>query len=158
VTPLAVRSAPLSSPIVVPVPVVMSMIAVLRAIVLMVVTAAVVMIAIMVMIAVAVAVYITWFVFPRTDKIHRPIAGVVFLAMLAPILCVPGRHMQVHGRRWHSLRHDQRRLRVNERRRAFVAKLNLAVHARRDLARQNDVNIQVACLANPGTREQYRQD
>jgi len=116
----------------------MSMIvAVVRAIVLMIVTAAMVVIAVVVAIAVMlmIAGYIAWFVFLRSHKIHRPIAGVVFLAMFAPIFGVSGRHMQVHGRRWISLRHNQHGLRINERRRPLAAQLNLTVNARRDLTR-----------------------
>jgi len=126
---------PLSSPVVVPVPIVMAMIV----IVIVIVTAAVIVIAVMVMVVVVVVVgipgYIAWFVFPRSHKVHRPIAGVVFLAMLAPILGVSRRHMQVHGGRWNALRHNQHRLRINERRRRFVAKLNLTVYAGGDLTR-----------------------
>jgi hypothetical protein len=85
------------------VPVVMSMIvAVFRAIALMIVTAAVVVIAVPVVaiavtlviaVMVATAEYIAWFVFLRSHKIYRPIAGVVFLAVLAPISCVSWWHM-----------------------------------------------------------------
>jgi hypothetical protein len=117
-------------------------VAVFRAIVLMIVTAAMVVIAVVVAIAVLViavmlviAGYIAWFVFLRSHKIHRPIAGVVFPAMLAPIFGVSWGHMQVHGRRWNSLRHNQHRLRIDERRRPFAAQLNLTVYARRDLTR-----------------------
>jgi Na+/H+ antiporter NhaA len=114
----------------------------------MIVTAAMVVIAVVVAIAVMLAIavlviavmlviagYIAWFVFLRSHKIHRPIAGVVFPAMLAPIFGVSWGHMQVHGRRWNSLRHNQHRLRIDERRRPFAAQLNLTVYARRDLTR-----------------------
>ena len=119
----------------------MSMIvAMIRAIVLMVVTVAMVVIAVMVMVMVMVVIvamvgYIAWFVFLRSHEVHRPVAGVVFVAMLAPIFGVSWRHVQVHRRRWISLRHNQHRLRIDERRRPFAANLNLAVYARRDLAR-----------------------
>jgi Na+/H+ antiporter NhaA len=120
----------------------MSMIvAAVRAIVVMVVTAAMVVIAVMVMVMVmamvviAVVGYIAWIVFPRSHEVHGPIAGVVFLAMLAPILGVSRRHVQVHGRRRISLRHYQHRLCIDERRGPFTADLNLAVDARCDLTR-----------------------
>jgi len=107
---------PVSSPVVVAVAVVMPMIVmIVTAAVVVIVIVVVVVIAVVVMavIAVSIARYIAWFVFLRSHKVHRPIAGVVFLAMLAPIFGVPRRHMQVNGRRCNPLRHNQHRLRIN---------------------------------------------
>jgi hypothetical protein len=74
------------------------------------------------------------FVFRRSHEVHRPIAGVVFAAVLAPISRVIRRNVQVHGRRRSRLRFDQHRLGIDHRRRTIVADLHLAVHARHDLA------------------------
>jgi uncharacterized membrane protein YqjE len=38
-------------------------------------------------------------VFPRSYEVHRPIAGIVFMAVLAPIFCVTRRDVQIDGRR-----------------------------------------------------------
>jgi hypothetical protein len=42
------------------------------------------------------------------------------------------------------LRLDQHWLRIDDRRRTIVTDLHLPVHARRDLARQHDADVQVA--------------
>jgi hypothetical protein len=83
-------------------------------------------------------------VFRRSHEVHGPIAGVVFMAVLAPISRVARRNVQIHWRRGSRLRLDQHRLRIDDRRRTIVADLYLAVHARRDLARQHDADVQVA--------------
>src|SRR5260370_34237662 len=38
-------------------------------------------------------------VFLRSHEVHGPIAGVVFTAVLAPISCMPRRHVEIDGRR-----------------------------------------------------------
>jgi hypothetical protein len=43
------------------------------------------------MLVVGMAGYVPGFVFLRSNEIHRPIAGVVLVAVPAPILCVPRR-------------------------------------------------------------------
>jgi hypothetical protein len=62
-------------------------------VVIAVVVVVVVMVVVMAVIAVSIAAYIAWFVFLRSHKVHRPIAGVVILAMLAPIFGMARRHM-----------------------------------------------------------------
>jgi hypothetical protein len=83
-------------------------------------------------------------VFLRSNEIHGPVAGIVFMTVHAPILCVSGRYMQINRRRRRCLRLDQHGLRVDDRRRTFVAEIHLTVQAGRHLARQHDVNIQAA--------------
>jgi hypothetical protein len=83
-------------------------------------------------------------IFRRSYEVHGPIAGVVFMTVLAPISRVIRRNVQVHWRRGSCLRLDQHRLRIDDRRRTIVADLHLAVHARHDLARQHDADVQVA--------------
>src|SRR5271165_7177914 len=79
--------------------------------------------------------YVPGFVFLRSNEIHGPIAGVVLVAVFAPIFCMPWRHVQIDGRRWRCLRLDQHRLRIYERRRRCITNLNLPVYARRDVTR-----------------------
>jgi hypothetical protein len=79
--------------------------------------------------------YVAWLIFRRSNEIHRPVASIVLMAILVPILCVPRRHVQVDGRRRCGLRFDHHRLRIDDRGRRCIAKLNLPVDPRRDLAR-----------------------
>jgi hypothetical protein len=104
----------------------------------------------------AMAAFIRWFVFRGSNEIYGSIAGVVFAAMLAPIFCVSRRHVQVEGRRRSELRLDQHRLRIHERRRTFIANLNLTVDTGRHLTREHDVNVQIARMRDAGNREQHR--
>jgi uncharacterized membrane protein YqjE len=97
-------------------------------------------------------------VFLRSHKVYRPIAGVVFTAVLAPISCVTRRNMKVQGRRRNRLRFDHHRLGVDDRRRTIVADLHLAVYARRHLARQHDADAQVARASPADTGENDRHD
>jgi hypothetical protein len=98
-------------------------------------------------IMIAVLGLVAGFVFGRSHEVYRPIASVIFAAVFAPIFRVPRRNVQVQRWRRHRLRLDQHGLRVNERRRSLVADLYLAVYTRRHLARQNDVNVEITCLA-----------
>jgi hypothetical protein len=74
-------------------------------------------------------------VFCRSNEVHGPIAGVVFIAVLAPVPRVPGGHVQVDGRRRGRLALDQHRPRIHEGRSPVIAKLNLTVYAGRHFTR-----------------------
>jgi hypothetical protein len=78
----------------------------------------------------------------RLNEVHRPIAGVVLAAMVAPIFGVPRWDMQIDGRRGTVLRLDNDGLRVDDGRRSLVAQSHLTVHAGNNLAGQHDANIQ----------------
>jgi hypothetical protein len=98
-------------------------------------------------------------VFCRSYEVHRPIAGVVLSAMLAPILCMARRHVQVDGRWRGCLRLDQHRLRIDHGRRRGVADLNLTIHTGRHLPRQHHIDAQIssAAYARSGKRDcRYR--
>src|SRR5205085_11407701 len=64
-------------------------------------------------------------------EIHRPVAGVVLVTVLAPVLGVTGRHVQVDRLHQHRLGHDDRRgehwLGVDDRWRRAVTEHHLAV-------------------------------
>jgi hypothetical protein len=96
-------------------------------------------------------------VFRRSHEVHGPIAGIVFMAVLAPISRVTRRNVQIYGRRRSCQRFDQHRLGIDDGRRTIVADLHLAVHARRDLARQHDAKVQVAraSTAKAGEHDGY---
>jgi hypothetical protein len=98
------------------------------------------------------------FVFLRSHEVYGPIAGVVFAAVLAPISCVTGRNVQVHGRRRSIHWFDQHRLCIDDRRRTIVTDLHLAVHARRHLARQHDADVQVARVSAADAGEHDRNE
>jgi hypothetical protein len=68
-------------------------------------------------------------VFPRFHEVHRPIASVVFLAVLAPIFCMTRRDVQIDGRRRYELRLDQHGLCVDESRWTLVADTDLTIYA-----------------------------
>jgi hypothetical protein len=83
-------------------------------------------------------------VFPRSYEVHRPIAGIVFMAMPAPIFCVTRGDVQIN-RRWGCvLRLDQHGLCVDDRRRTLVADIDLTIHAGDDLPRQHDAEVHSA--------------
>ena len=94
-------------------------------------------------------------VFGGAHKVHRPIAGIVFATVLAPILRVSGRHVQINGCQLHRLRLDHHGLRVHHRRPGFIAQLDLTVHTRGDFAGKHDVDTQIAGGANTATRKQH---
>jgi hypothetical protein len=99
------------------------------------------------------------FVFCRSYEVHRSIAGVVLSTMLAPILRMARRHVQVDGRRRGCLLLDQHRLRIDHGRRRGVADLNLTIDAGRYVSGQNDVDAQIpsAAYASTGERDcRYR--
>ena len=87
------------------------------------------------MIVVMSAALVIRFVFSGPYEVHRPIAGIILSAIPAPILCMAGRYVQIDGRRRGILRHDQHRLRIDQRRRSGVAELNLAIDTGRYLSR-----------------------
>src|SRR5437879_11173298 len=71
-------------------------------------------------------------------EIHRPVAGVVLVAVLAPVLGMARRHVQIDRLHRHRLSHHHRhrdeRLRVDERRWRPVTQYHPPVHARSDFA------------------------
>ena len=149
----------MASALVAAVVVVMVMTAVVAAIVIaMSMIAIVISVPRAVMLVVIIAADVSRFIFFRSNEIHRPIAGIVFPAVLAPIFCVARRHVQVNGRRRRCLRLDQHRLCIDERRGTFIADLNLTVDTRRDFTRQHQVNVQVARRTGTGSRQPHRQD
>jgi hypothetical protein len=93
-------------------------------------------------------------VFLRSHEVHRPIAGIVLSTVLTPIPGMIRRDVQINGRRRSVLRLDHDRLRVNDRRWAGVAEIDLTIHAGNNLARQHDADIHSACIARAGG--QYR--
>jgi hypothetical protein len=86
-----------------------------------------------------IATFVAWFVFLRADEIHRPIAGMVFMAVLAPVFGMPRWHMQINGRWRGRLSLNDHRLRVHEGRRTRISNSHLAVNARGNFPRQYDV-------------------
>jgi hypothetical protein len=96
-------------------------------------------------------------VFLGSHEVHGPIAGVVFMAVLAPISRMTGRNVQVYRRRRSCHRFDQHRLGIDDGRRTIVAELHLTVHARRHLARQHDAKVQIASVsaADAGDHDGY---
>ena len=110
---------------------------------------------IVVVIMTMVVMFVVRLVFGRAHKVHRPIAGIVFATVLAPILRVSGRHVQINGCQLHRLRLDHHGLRVHHRRPGFIAQLDLTVHTRGDFAGKHDVETQIAGGANTATREQH---
>jgi hypothetical protein len=92
-------------------------------------------------------------VFCRSYEVHRPIAGVILAAVLAPILRMTRRHVQVDGRRRGRLRLDQHRLCIDDGRRRGVADLNLAIDTGRHLSRHDDIDAQISSAAYASTRE-----
>jgi hypothetical protein len=95
-------------------------------------------------------------VFARSYEVHRPIAGIVFMAMPAPIFCVTRRDVQIDGRRGCVLRLDQHGLCVDDRRRALVADIDLAIHAGDDLAGQHDAEVHSARMTCTDAGAQQR--
>src|SRR6202140_5875182 len=81
---------------------------------------------------------IAGFILGRSHEIHRPVAGVVLLAMLAPGLGMTRWHVQIDRLHRHRLSHHPRhgdyRLRVHERRRRPVTQHHVAIHAGNDFA------------------------
>jgi len=98
------------------------------------------------------------FVFRRSYEVHGAIAGVVFMAVPAPISCVVRRNVQVHRRRRRCLRFYQHRLGIDDLRRTVVSELHLAVHARNHLARQHDADAQVARVSAADAGEHDRNE
>lgn len=82
------------------------------------------------------------FVLCRLHKVDRPAACIVFMAVLAPVFCMAGRHMHVDRRDRTRLLHDDDRLRIHHRR-PSVADIDLAIHARRNFTANAHADIQV---------------
>jgi hypothetical protein len=110
--------------------------------------------AVVIMLMVVIAPYVARLVFLRSDEIHRPVAGIIFTAVLAPVSCMLRRHVQIH-RRWRGFPSlDDCRLRVHQRRRTLISNMHLSVNARSDFPRQYDVYIQAVCPADSDRCEQ----
>ena len=92
----------------------------------------------------------------RSNEIHRPIAGVVFMAVDAPIFCVPRRYVQINGWRSHGLRLDQHGLCVDHLRRRCAPNVYLTVQAGRHFTRQKHMDVQAARVADANTGENDR--
>src|SRR5258708_4196321 len=75
-------------------------------------------------------------VFPRSYEVHRPIAGIVFMTMPAPIFCVTRRDVQIDGRWGCVLRLDQHGLFVDDRRWTLGARIYLTIQTRDNPPRQ----------------------
>src|SRR5882757_3373640 len=97
---------------------------------------------------------IAGFVFRGSHKIYGPIARMIFVTVLTPVLRVSRRHMQVDRLDAHSSRRllDDNRLRVDQLRRGSVGQIHSAVDTGRDLPRYRQADIQVA-----GSRQGGRQ-
>src|SRR5882762_2943035 len=71
-------------------------------------------------------------------EIHRPVAGVVLVAVLAPVLRMTRRHVQIDRlhryRLSHHHRHGDYRLRVDDPRWRPVSQHHPAIHPRNDFA------------------------
>jgi hypothetical protein len=146
--------------VVVPIVIVIAIaIAIVIMVVVMVMTAAMIVVVPVIVPIMAVIASVIRLVFCRSYEVHRPIAGVVLSTMLAPILRMARRHVQVDGRRRGCLLLDQHRLRIDHGRRRGVADLNLAIDAGRHVSRQNDIDAQIpsAAYASTGERDcRYR--
>ena len=98
------------------------------------------------------------FVLCRSDKVHRPVAGMIPMAVLAPFFRMSRRYMHVKRGNGNRLRlpDDNHRLRIHKRRRR-IANVHTAIYPRCDLSGKADVDIDVP----PGMskcgdlREQY---
>jgi hypothetical protein len=121
--------------VIVPVPimaVIAAVVIVVPTVVIVVPTVVIVVPTVVIMLVVVIAAYVTRFVFLRPDEVHRPIAGVIFMAVLPPVLCMLRWHMQI-DRRWRGFPSlDDHRLRVHERRRTLISDSHLTVNARGD--------------------------
>src|SRR5215469_9022700 len=87
-------------------------------------------------------------IFGGPHEIHRPVAGVVLVTVLAPVLRMSRRHVQVDrlNRRstvdhWCRLNHD--RLCVHDWRWRLIAEHHLAIHSRHDLAANSRVDADI---------------
>src|ERR1035441_4446397 len=95
-------------------------------------------------------------VFLRSHEVHRPIAGIILMTVLAPISCVTWRDVQIDGRRRSVLRLHPQGLCVDDRRRAVVSAIDLTIHAGDDLPGQHDADVHSACMTCAGAGDQYR--
>ncbi|MEO7208031.1 MAG: hypothetical protein ABI145_14905 [Steroidobacteraceae bacterium] len=99
---------------------------------------------------------VLWIVFLRSHEVHRPIAGIVFMTVLAPILCVPWRNVQI-DRRWRSvLRLDYYGLSVYDWWRSVIPDINLTIDSRDYLPRQHDAHVQRVCMTGTDAGKQNR--
>src|SRR4029077_1265119 len=81
----------------------------------------------------------------RLHEVHRPVAGMVLVTVLAPMLLVSRRYMQINRlRRWRTDHHRYRLhhhwLGVHHRWRRSVADHDLTIHARHDLAADHGIH------------------
>jgi hypothetical protein len=85
-------------------------------------------------------------VFLRSYEVHRAIAGIIFMTVLAPISGVVRRDVQIDGRRRSILRLNHHGLCVDDRGPRVRADIDLTIHAGDDLPRQHDADIHSACI------------
>src|ERR1700694_4261054 len=96
------------------------------------------MVTVVSVIALLMAGTIAGFILGGSHEIHGPVAGVVLVAMLAPVLGMTRRHMQIDRLHRHRLsyhhRNGDQRLRVDDLRRRAVTPHHLAINAGHDFA------------------------
>src|SRR5690242_9817337 len=81
----------------------------------------------------------------RLYEVHRSATRSVLVTMLAPILCVPRRHVQIDGFDDYTRRRplDDHRSRIHERRRRPIRKVHTTVNAWDDFASDGDSNADI---------------
>lgn len=92
----------------------------------------------------------------RLHEIHRPVTGIVFLAMFGPVLCMTRWHVQIDRliHRPLGLLDNDHRLRVDDRRRWRVAKLHSAIDARSNFTANRDIDSGYICCKGPHAAKQ----
>jgi len=79
----------------------------------------------MVTTVVVIPAFVARLIFRGPDEVHRPVAGMIFMAVLTPVMSVLRRNVQINGRRRNRVRYrlDRHRLSVQHRWRPFIAQL-----------------------------------
>src|SRR6202035_417088 len=93
-----------------------------------------------------------------SHEIHRSVAGIVLVTMLAPVLGMTRRHVQIERLHRHRLSHHRRhgddRLRVHERRWRPVTQHHVAIHTGNDLAGDGRIDTHILRLGQGHDRRQ----
>jgi hypothetical protein len=108
------------------------------------------------MVVFVIAMIVAWGIFLRPDEIDRPIARMIFMTVLAPVLRVSGWYVQINRRRRRWLRLDQHGLWIDDGRRRVAPKTHLPIDAWGHLPGENDVEIQIAGATYACARHQHR--
>jgi hypothetical protein len=118
-----------------------------------------VIIPVMVTTVVVIPAFVARLIFRGPDEVHRPVAGMIFMAVLTPVMSVLRRNVEINGRRRNRVRYrlDRHRLSVQHRWRRFIAQLHLAVDSRRNLSGQNDIEVQFAGATDACARNDQSQ-